>query len=116
MLINPILHTAWLNIHALTLKINTAKYYFHEKSKKARGKPVWLRIEPSHVKQPSLKHVCKIRLRAPAYPVALSRTLVLFIRSRSTTCSAGKIFFTVLTRIYLCMFNFLIVLAKTVPF
>ncbi len=30
--INPILHTAWLNIHALTLKRNTAKYYFGEKS------------------------------------------------------------------------------------
>jgi hypothetical protein len=29
---NPILHTAWLNIHALTLKRNTAKYYFGEKS------------------------------------------------------------------------------------
>jgi hypothetical protein len=30
--INPILHTAWLNNHALTLKRNTAKYYFGEKS------------------------------------------------------------------------------------
>ena len=30
--INPILHTAWLESHALTLKINTAKYYFCEKS------------------------------------------------------------------------------------
>jgi hypothetical protein len=30
--INPILHTAWLNNHALTLKRNTAKYYFDEKS------------------------------------------------------------------------------------
>jgi hypothetical protein len=29
---NPILHTAWLNNHALTLKGNTAKYYFGEKS------------------------------------------------------------------------------------
>ncbi len=29
---NPILHTAWLNNHALTLKRNTAKYYFGEKS------------------------------------------------------------------------------------
>ncbi len=29
---NPILHTAWLNKHALTLKRNTAKYYFGEKS------------------------------------------------------------------------------------
>jgi hypothetical protein len=28
---NPILHTAWLNNHALTLKRNTAKYYFGEK-------------------------------------------------------------------------------------
>jgi hypothetical protein len=31
-LLNPILHTAWLNNHALTLKRNTAKYYFGEKS------------------------------------------------------------------------------------
>jgi hypothetical protein len=31
-LFNPILHTAWLNNHALTLKRNTAKYYFGEKS------------------------------------------------------------------------------------
>ncbi len=30
--LNPILHTAWLNNHALTLKSNTAKYYFGEKS------------------------------------------------------------------------------------
>jgi hypothetical protein len=30
--INPILHTAWLESHALTLKNNTAKYYFGEKS------------------------------------------------------------------------------------
>jgi hypothetical protein len=30
--LNPILHTAWLNNHALTLKSNTAKYYFCEKS------------------------------------------------------------------------------------
>jgi hypothetical protein len=30
--INPILHTAWLESHALTLKSNTAKYYFGEKS------------------------------------------------------------------------------------
>ncbi len=29
--INPILHTAWLGNHALTLKRNSAKYYFHEK-------------------------------------------------------------------------------------
>ncbi len=29
---NPILHIAWLNNHALTLKSNTAKYYFGEKS------------------------------------------------------------------------------------
>jgi hypothetical protein len=28
---NPILHTAWLANHALTLKSNSAKYYFHEK-------------------------------------------------------------------------------------
>ncbi len=28
----PILHTAWLESHALTLKNNTAKYYFDEKS------------------------------------------------------------------------------------
>jgi hypothetical protein len=28
---NPILHTAWLDSHALTLKRNTAKYYFCEK-------------------------------------------------------------------------------------
>jgi hypothetical protein len=31
-MLNPILHTAWLNNHALTLKSNTAKYYFGEKS------------------------------------------------------------------------------------
>jgi hypothetical protein len=30
--ITPILHTVWLNNHALTLKRNTAKYYFGEKS------------------------------------------------------------------------------------
>jgi hypothetical protein len=30
--LNPILHTAWLNNHALTLKRNTAKYYFSEKA------------------------------------------------------------------------------------
>jgi hypothetical protein len=30
--VNPILHTAWLNSHALTLKSNTAKYSFAEKS------------------------------------------------------------------------------------
>jgi hypothetical protein len=30
--IHPILHTAWLNNRALTLKRNTAKYYFGEKS------------------------------------------------------------------------------------
>ncbi len=29
---NPILHTTWLESHALTLKNNTAKYYFNEKS------------------------------------------------------------------------------------
>jgi hypothetical protein len=29
---NPILHTAWLHNHALTLKRNTAKYYFGQKS------------------------------------------------------------------------------------
>jgi hypothetical protein len=29
---NSILHTAWLNDHALTLKRNTAKYYSDEKS------------------------------------------------------------------------------------
>jgi hypothetical protein len=28
----PILHTTWLNNHALTLKRNAAKYYFGEKS------------------------------------------------------------------------------------
>jgi hypothetical protein len=27
---NPILHTAWLDNHALTLKSNSAKYYFHD--------------------------------------------------------------------------------------
>jgi hypothetical protein len=32
MKVNPILHTAWLESHALTLKNNTAKYYFDEKS------------------------------------------------------------------------------------
>ncbi|MFN9958604.1 MAG: hypothetical protein ACK55I_36390, partial [bacterium] len=32
-ILNPILHTAWLNIHALTLKRNTAKYYFGKKIK-----------------------------------------------------------------------------------
>ncbi len=31
--VNPILHTAWLDNHALTLKSNSAKYYFHEKSR-----------------------------------------------------------------------------------
>jgi hypothetical protein len=31
--INPILHTTWLDSHALTLKSNPAKYYFHEKSR-----------------------------------------------------------------------------------
>ncbi len=31
-LFNPILHTAWLDNHALTLKRNAAKYYFGEKS------------------------------------------------------------------------------------
>ncbi len=31
--LNPILHTAWLDNHALTLKRNSAKYYFHEKSR-----------------------------------------------------------------------------------
>jgi hypothetical protein len=30
--LNPTLHTTWLNNHALTLKRNTAKYYFGEKS------------------------------------------------------------------------------------
>jgi hypothetical protein len=25
---NPILHTAWLDNHALTLRSNSAKYYF----------------------------------------------------------------------------------------
>ncbi len=30
--LNPILHTAWLENHALTLKSNTAKCYFCEKS------------------------------------------------------------------------------------
>jgi len=30
---NPILHTEWLDNHALTLKSNSAKYYFHEKSR-----------------------------------------------------------------------------------
>jgi hypothetical protein len=30
--INPILHTAWLESHALTLKNNTSKYYFGEKT------------------------------------------------------------------------------------
>jgi hypothetical protein len=30
--LNPILHTAWLDNHALTLKRNTEKYYFFEKS------------------------------------------------------------------------------------
>jgi hypothetical protein len=30
--LNPILHTAWLENHALTLKSNIAKYYFGEKS------------------------------------------------------------------------------------
>jgi hypothetical protein len=31
--VSPILHTAWLDNHALTLKRNSAKYYFHKKSK-----------------------------------------------------------------------------------
>ncbi len=30
--LNPILHTAWLDNHALTLKSNAAKFYYHEKS------------------------------------------------------------------------------------
>ncbi len=30
--VNSILHTAWLDDNALTLKSNTAKYYFGEKS------------------------------------------------------------------------------------
>ncbi len=30
---NPILHTALLDNHALTLKSNFAKYYFYEKSR-----------------------------------------------------------------------------------
>ncbi len=30
---NPILLTAWLDNHALTLKSNSAKYYFYEKSR-----------------------------------------------------------------------------------
>jgi hypothetical protein len=33
LLLNPILHTAWLDNHALTLKSNSVKYYFHEKSR-----------------------------------------------------------------------------------
>jgi hypothetical protein len=32
LIVNAILHTAWLNNHAQTLKRNTAKYYFGEKS------------------------------------------------------------------------------------
>jgi hypothetical protein len=32
-MINPSLHTTWLKNHALTLKKNTAKYYFGEKSR-----------------------------------------------------------------------------------
>jgi hypothetical protein len=28
---NPIIHTAWLDNCALTLKSNSAKYYYHEK-------------------------------------------------------------------------------------
>jgi hypothetical protein len=31
-LFNPILHTAWLDNHALTLKSNNAKYHIGEKS------------------------------------------------------------------------------------
>ncbi len=31
--IKPILHTAWIDNHALTQKINTAKYYLGEKSR-----------------------------------------------------------------------------------
>ncbi len=31
--INPILHTVWLDNHALTLKSNSTKYYFYEKSR-----------------------------------------------------------------------------------
>jgi hypothetical protein len=31
-ILNTILHTAWLDNHALTLKSNTAKYYSGEKS------------------------------------------------------------------------------------
>jgi hypothetical protein len=36
--LDPILHTAWLNNHALTLKRNTAKYYFGEKFVVNKGK------------------------------------------------------------------------------
>jgi hypothetical protein len=32
-ILNPILHTAWLENHALTLKRNTPKYYFAETSR-----------------------------------------------------------------------------------
>ena len=31
-ILNSILHTAWLNKHALTLKGNTSKFYYGEKS------------------------------------------------------------------------------------
>jgi hypothetical protein len=31
--LNLILHTAWLDNHALTLKSDSAKYYLHEKSR-----------------------------------------------------------------------------------
>jgi hypothetical protein len=31
-MLNPVLYTAWLNNYALTLKRNTVKYYFGEKS------------------------------------------------------------------------------------
>ena len=29
---NPLLHTAWLDNHALTMKSNTEKYYYGKKS------------------------------------------------------------------------------------
>jgi hypothetical protein len=31
-ILNPILHTAWINNHALTLKGGSSKFYFGEKS------------------------------------------------------------------------------------
>jgi hypothetical protein len=43
--INPILHTAWLNNHALALKRNTAKYYFGEKSRVCESRKIEVKLK-----------------------------------------------------------------------